>query len=170
MQAGTWRRAALLALACASLAAAAQTNVYRWVDQDGKVHFSDAPPPKDARGATSRLMGGGQPGEGQVPYATQVAARLHPVTLYTSTDCGELCGQARALLAQRGVPYRERNAQANPADAEALQKVAGGLQVPVLLVGADRLKGFDESSWQAALDGAGYARTRLPGQPGARPQ
>lgn len=74
------------------------------------------------------------------------------------------------MLSRRGVPFAEKNAQANPADAEALQKLAGGLQVPVLRVGDSTLKGFSEDSWQAALDQAGYARTRLPGQPGPRPQ
>lgn len=159
-----------LAAACAMLPSQAQTTVYRWVDKDGKVHFTDTPPPKDARGATEKRMGGGYVDEGQMPYATRIAAQRHPVTLYTSTDCGELCRQGRELLSRRGVPFAEKNAQANPADAEALQKLAGGLQVPVLRVGDSTLKGFSEDSWQAALDQAGYARTRLPGQPGPRPQ
>ena len=163
-------RALVLAFACAGLHAQAQTTVYRWVDKDGKVQFTDTPPPKDARSATEKRMGSGGAPDEQVPYATQVAAKRHPVTLYTSSDCGDLCSQGRTLLSRRGIPYSEKNAQANPADAEALQKIAGGLQVPVLLVGEDSVKGFSESSWQAALDRAGYARTRLPGQAGPRPQ
>ncbi|HXN15369.1 MAG TPA: DUF4124 domain-containing protein, partial [Usitatibacter sp.] len=39
--------------------AQAQTNVYRWVDKDGNVQFSDAPPPEDARGVTQKRLGGG---------------------------------------------------------------------------------------------------------------
>lgn len=163
-------RALAIAAACACLLAQAQTQVYRWVDKDGKVQFSDTPPPKDARSVTEKRMGGGYVDEGQMPYATRMAAQRNPVTLYTSTDCGSLCSQGRELLSRRGVPFAEKDAQANPADAEALQKIAGGLQVPVLLVGEASVKGFDEGSWQAALDRAGYARTRLPGQPGPRPQ
>ena len=37
---------------CFAAAADAQTNVYRWVDKDGKVQYSDTPPPKDAKSAT----------------------------------------------------------------------------------------------------------------------
>ena len=33
------------------------------------------------------------------------------------------------------------------------------------MVGTNVVKGYGEESWQAALDQAGYARTRLPGQP-----
>lgn len=152
----------------AAAAAQAQSTVYRWVDKDGKVQFTDSPPPADAKGASERRMGGGYVDETQLPYATQVAAKRHPVTMYVSTDCGDLCAQGRALLSKRGVPYAEKNAQASQADQEALQKIAGGLSVPVLLVGETTLKGFDEGSWTAALDRAGYARTRLPGQAGPR--
>jgi hypothetical protein len=43
------------ALLLAALAAHAQTNVYRWVDKEGKVHFSDTPPP-DTRSSRSFPM------------------------------------------------------------------------------------------------------------------
>ena len=156
--------------AFAATVAVAQTNVYRWVDKDGKVQFSDTPPPKDAKSVTQKSMGGGGNDMSQLPYATQMAVKKSPVTLFMSGDCGEPCDQGRALLAQRGVPYKQRNAQASQADAEALKKAAGQLQVPVLLVGENTLKGYSEDSWNAALDAAGYPRTRLPGQPAPTPQ
>jgi type 1 fimbria pilin len=60
-----------LALAACALAgiAAAQTSVYRWVDKDGKVHFSGEPPPADATGVTQKRVGGGggTVDEGQLP-------------------------------------------------------------------------------------------------------
>jgi len=37
--------------------------------------------------------------------------------------------------------------------------------VPVMSVGSNPVRGFDEEQWQAALDEAGYAKSRLPGQP-----
>jgi hypothetical protein len=152
-----------------ALHASAQTNVYRWTDKDGKVHFSDSPPPKDAQNASQKQMGGGVADQSQLPYATQVAMKRHPVAVFTAADCGELCDQGRQLLAQRGIPYRERNPQKSAADAEALRKLVGGLQVPVLLVGETMFKGFSEEGWNAALDAAGYPRTRLPGQGGPLP-
>jgi len=161
-------RVMCVAALCAAAVAHAQSTVYRWVDKNGKVQFSDSPP-TDAKDYSQKRMGGGQVDEGQVPFATQIAARRHPVTLYVSDDCGDICAQGRDLLARRGVPYSEKNAQKNPADAEAVKKAIGVLEVPVLLVGANAVKGYAEESWQSALDQAGYARTRLPGQPGPRP-
>ncbi|MGE5096697.1 MAG: DUF4124 domain-containing protein [Betaproteobacteria bacterium] len=156
-------------LGAAALAAAfvsqAQTNVYRWVDKDGRVHFSDTPPPPDAKQATQKRMGSGPADSAvQMPYATQQAMKRNPVTLYTSSGCGELCAQGRELLARRGVPYSERNAELNAADAEEVKRMIGKLEVPVLRVGEKHVKGYSEGSWQAALDSAGYARAPLPGQ------
>jgi glutaredoxin len=143
--------------------AQAQSSVYRWVDKDGKVHFSDAPPPEEAKDVSQKRMGGGYVEEGQLPYATQVAMRRSPVTLYISSDCGDLCASGRELLVNRGIPYSERNAQ-NSADAETIRKLVGALEVPVLVVGETSLKGFSEGPWHSALDSAGYPRTKLPGQ------
>ncbi len=163
-------KTATIALTCLVAAlgfatlAAAQTNVYRWVDKDGKVHFSDAPPPADAKDASQRRMGGGGADDTQLPYATQLAARRNPVTLFTGTDCGDPCVKARELLTGRGIPFTERDAQANPEDQEALKKLAGALDVPYLLIGSTKMKGYEEGSWQVSLDSAGYPRTRLPGQ------
>jgi glutaredoxin len=142
----------------------AQTTVYRWVDKDGKVQFSDSPPPADAKDATQRRVGGGSTEDTQLPYATQVAARRNPVTLFTGAACGDQCDKARDLLTRRGIPYTERDAQGNPDDQEALKKLNGALEVPYLLVGSSKMKGFEEDTWQSSLDTAGYPRTRLPGQ------
>ena len=63
------------ALAFAAATAQAQSTVYRWVDKDGKVQFTDTPPPKEATSITSKQMGTGAVDEGQVPVATQIAAK-----------------------------------------------------------------------------------------------
>jgi len=163
-------RIALVLAACAVAATAlAQSSVYRWVDKDGKVHYSSEPPPSDAANVSQKRMGGGGGDESQLPYATQQAMKTSPVTLFVSNNCGELCSNGRSLLQNRGIPYTERNAETNPEDTEKLKQLIGALQVPLLVVGSQPVKGFNESSWNSALDSAGYPRTRLPGQQGPRP-
>ena len=152
-----------LAIACA---AQAQTNVYRWVDKDGKVHFSSEPPPVDAGNVTQKRMGGGFVDEAQMPFATRDAMKRNPVSLYSTNGCGDLCAQGRTVLNNRGIPYADKNPETNKADADALRKLVGALEMPVLVVGTRTLKGFDEDAWQSALDSAGYPRTKLPGQAG----
>jgi glutaredoxin len=158
--------AALLVLPALALA---QASVYRWVDKDGKVHYSDTPPVEPQKNLTQKRVGGGYGQSSQLPYATQIAMQKSPVTLYTGADCGDPCKSGRELLSKRGIPYSERDAQGNAEDAEALKKLVGSLEVPVLTVGANKVKGYEEGAWNAALDGAGYPRTALPGQVPPRP-
>ena len=161
---------ALAVAACAlACVAQAQTSVYRWIDKDGRVQYSSEPPPADAANVTQKSMGGGASTEGQMPFATREAMKRNPVTLYVSNNCGELCADGRNLLSQRGIPYTERNAETNPADADKLKQIVGALQVPLLMVGDRPVKGFDQGNWNSALDAAGYPRTRLPGQAAPRP-
>ena len=166
---------ALAAAFAAATAAQAATNVYRWVDRDGKVHFSDTPPPpEETKSVTQKSMGGASVDDASLPYATQMAMKRNPVTLYTAKDCGTPCERGRDLLTNRGVPFSEKNALASNADLDALRKMTGGSgEVPFLVVGERKVKGYDEDTWNSTLDGAGYPRTRLPGQPvaasGAQP-
>ena len=156
-----------LAAALAASSAQAQTTLYKWVDKDGQVQYTEFPPPKDAKNVSEKSYRGGGPStEEQVPYATRVATQRNPVTLYVSTACGDLCDNGRALLSKRGVPFAQKNAQTDPAAQDELMKLAGSLSVPFLKVGESNVHGFDEGAWNSALDRAGYARTRLPGQPG----
>ncbi len=162
----TFLAAALLA----SAAASAQQTVYRWVDKSGKVHFSDTPPPEEAKSVSQKRMGGGYVEDSQLPYATQVAMKRSPVTLYTGADCGDPCERGRGLLSRRGIPFSERDAQGNAQDQEALKKLVGGLEVPVLVIGESKIKGYEEGQWNSALDGAGYPRTAIPGAVPPRPR
>jgi len=169
MRATRFVHASCLVLLIAALQAQAQQTVYKWVDKDGKTQFSDSPPPPEVKDSTSKRMGGGYGDEAQMPYATQVAAKRHPVVLYATSKCGELCTQGRGLLSRRAIPFSEKNAE-DKAIAEEVKGLIGAVEVPVLKVGANTLKGYSEERWQAALDEAGYARTPLPGQAGYKPQ
>jgi len=47
---------ALIAAACALVAIGAAAQVYKWVDKDGKVQYSDQPPPPDAVKASAQKI------------------------------------------------------------------------------------------------------------------
>ena len=140
----------------------AAPELYRWVDKDGKVTYSDTPPPKDAVSAQKKKLGdnsagSGNGGEDAIPFALKSAMQRNPVVLYTN-DCGELCDQARTMLAKRGIPFVSRNPETDPGASEALKELTGALSVPTLAVGTGNQIGFNESGWNAALDGAGYPK------------
>ncbi len=76
-------RSATLAAAIALVPAAADAqSVYRWVDKNGKVHYSDQPPPEEVKNVQQKKVGGGTVEVSQLPYATQVAMQKNPVVLY----------------------------------------------------------------------------------------
>lgn len=163
MKAGWFVLAACLA-ASTSLSAA---QVYQWKDEQGRTVYSDHPPPPSTRNVQQKAMKGNVI-EGGESYAGRMAREKSPVTLYAS-DCGMPCDDARKLLGERGVPFTSKDPQANP-DAQAeLKKLTGKLNVPVLLIGSDRLDGFESGQWQAALDRAGYPKSVPARQPAGAP-
>ena len=160
-----WQRriaAAALLLAVALPASA----LYKVVGPDGKVTYTDRPPPAAATGMPSRVT---PMATAAIPPATaaalptelrQVAAR-YPVTLYVLPNCAP-CDSARTLLRQRGIPYAEKIV-ATEDDAETLQRLVGTRDAPTLTIGSQPLRGLSADTWNAYLDSAGYPReSRLP--------
>lgn len=155
----------MLMLACAY----AQADLYRWVDANGKVQYSDQPPPANIKNVDTIKAKGGKPGEAPLPYALQQAVKNFPVTLF-STDCGESCTKARDLLAKRGIPYTDMDATMPPVQDELKKLINGPPVVPVLKVGRDTLKGFEAGQWNGSLDAAGYPKTAVgPARAPAKP-
>ena len=132
-------------------------DVYRWLDSDGKVVYSDRPPPANARNGELKKLGANAIEVDKQGFATRDAAKKNPLVLYAN-NCGTPCDSARQLLARRGVPFAAKNPESSPADAESLKQLVGALEVPVLLVGKTPVKGFETGAWEAALDAAGYPR------------
>jgi hypothetical protein len=133
-------------------------QLYRWVDERGNVECRDTPPPPNAKKVEQRNISTSPAQAGALPYSLQQAVKNFPVTLWT-TSCGDVCDRARAHLTRRGVPHTEKNPQS---EIEEFKKITGGkMEVPLLLVGTNQLKGYLETSWDAALDFAGYPKTAL---------
>jgi len=149
----------ILLIMLISSAAAAQAETYKWVDPDGRVHYSDHPPPPGVTKSEVKRLGD-KPGDVPIPYVLQQAMKNFPVTLFVY-DCGEGCSKALDLLVKRGVPHTSKDPTA-PGMREELKKVTGGDEVaPVLQVGRRVLRGFEQEAWHAALDNAGYPKTAL---------
>lgn len=133
-------------------------QLYRWVDEKGNVEWRDTPPPATAKKVEQRNVSVGIVPTSELPYSLQQAVKNFPVTLW-ATDCGELCDRGRAHLKRRGVPYTERDPRT---DLDGFKKTTGGgSEVPFLLVGNTRLKGYFEAEWDSALDIAGYPKTAI---------
>lgn len=145
----------LLALPCHAL--------FKVVGPDGRITYTDRPPPAAiGRADTVARAGPAAPSAlAGLPLELRQVAQRFPVTLYTANDCAP-CDGARRLLQSRGVPYTERTVTSED-DAEALNRLTGGRAVPSVTIGSQALRGFAEADWQSYLDAAGYPReSRLP--------
>ena len=154
-------RAMLLAMAAAAcvMPPADAQQLYKWVDKDGKVSYSDVPAPADAKDVKQTGYGDNvMPASDDLPYSVRDAIKRNPVTLYANA-CGELCDKARALLNARGIPYSDKNPETDPMAREVLKEATGGMPMPTLMMGQRVAKGFVESEWQDGLTRSGYPRT-----------
>jgi glutaredoxin len=134
-------------------------SVYRYTDPDGKVVYTDRPPPGNAKGVQTKRLGGNFIETSEPSIAAQQASEKYPVTLFTF-DCGEVCQNAEALLNKRGVPFTLVNVQSDEQGMARMQALTSDDKAPTLAVGdALVLKGYNEARWQSTLDQAGYPKT-----------
>jgi len=145
----------LCCLACISLFAQAG-QLYRWVDNSGKVYYGDVPPVGATDVEVMKSSEGTMSSE-YIPYASSKAQQSFPVVLYIAPGCGEQCDQARSLLSKRGIPYSEKELRTKE-EIDAFRKLTGSEVVPTLAVGKTILKGFQPEHWQNELDIAGYPK------------
>ncbi|MCW7537496.1 glutaredoxin family protein [Aquabacterium sp. A7-Y] len=129
--------------------------LYKVVGPDGKITYTDRPPPETAKVQPLSASGGPTSG-GVLPYELQQVVGRFPVTLYTMRECPG-CDAGRALLRQRGVPYTEKTVN-TPQDVQAFSRLSGGTDLPLLQVGGQRIKGFGAGEWNSWLDTAGYPK------------
>jgi glutaredoxin len=150
--------AGAVALVLAAAAVAQERQVYRYIDAEGRVVYSDRAPTGAVKDVQSKRVVGNTIETSTMSLALQQATERYPVTLYTFA-CGDPCDKAVALLNRRGVPHSVVNVE-DGNNAQRLQQLTGDLSAPVLQVG-DKLvsKGFAEPQWNTLLDQAGYPKS-----------
>ena len=151
------RTAALgFVLGLVSVAALAQ-GVYRIVGPDGRVSYSDQPPPAaNAKPVVSGAPGAAGGASAQLPFELRQVASRYPVVLYTSAECAP-CNSGRNLLNARGIPYSEKTINTFE-DGEALKRLSGQASLPFVTIGSQQIKGYSDSEWTQFLDAAGYPK------------
>jgi hypothetical protein len=151
---------ALLLGVASAIADAQVQQVYRYLDAEGKVVYSDKPPPANAKEAQAKRVTGNSIETSALSFSTQQAQERYPVTLYTFA-CGTVCDTAQGMLNKRGVPHTV--VDVSVADgADKLKRLSGNLDAPAIQVGEQYSVGFNEAKWQGMLSDAGYPKTPPP--------
>lgn len=156
------RAAACGVVVCAAAGAMAQAQtVYRIVGPDGKVTFSDQPPPASAKSSAAVRTADGNEGAsasgGRLPFELRKVVGQYPVVLYTSKDCAP-CNSGRNFLMNRGIPFSEKTVDNNES-VSALKQISGQSSLPLLTIGTQQLKGYSDTNWSQYLTAAGYPDT-----------
>lgn len=143
MQSGILR--VVIFLLVSSSALSAYAGLYRYVDGEGQVHYSDQKPQTSEFKALEIKL--------SVPAQNSQMAKKKStggVVIYTSSTCN-YCKQAKAWMKQKSVLFTERNITTSRTARKAYDKL-GARGVPVILVGENRLNGFNPHRLQALLD------------------
>lgn len=142
-----------IALLAITMLAAGQIHaqqVYKSIDKQGRVTYSQTPPKP---GSDDKLTGDSAANP-TLPYAVQQVANRYPVTLYTIPD-STYCVNARLYLMQRGIPFTEKTVNTPEDMAEFKNRLSENI-FPTLTIGSQQLKGFDDTEWSKYLNAAGY--------------
>lgn len=162
--------ATMLLTAAASMSFGGET-LYKSVGPDGKVDYSDRPPPD---GNIEKTMQFNNLPSSEVPglsssyieqlrrfKASQAKSAVPPspdVVLYAASWCG-YCRQARSYLAKKGIAYREIDIDTN-SGKEAFALTSGGGGVPLLVASGKRVQGYSVPAYEAL-----FAHLKLPSKP-----
>jgi glutaredoxin len=122
------------------VAAIAQAEMYRWVDENGQVHFSDTDP------------GNGEaysPPDANIAEPVSGGNELPTVRIYTTQSCGT-CKRAKTYMREKGIYFVEYDVEQDPHSRNEF-RMLGGRGVPLITVGDQRMQGFSPSRFEQML-------------------
>jgi len=145
-------RATFYFLLLYNIAFSAYAQIYKWVDEHGKVHFTDSPP-KDKKNEEVTL----QINSYSATEVTTVDGVIVPgnrVVLYSTTRCG-YCKKAKRYFRKKRIAFHEYNIERSSKGKRDFKRLKGRA-VPIILFGDKRINGFSEAKFEKA-----YAQYKL---------
>jgi glutaredoxin len=131
--------------------------LYKFIDENGRVAYSDRPPPPGLKNLAANTSGAGSSSD-DLPYVLKNSVAKYPVTLYSIADCAP-CQDARKLFEQRGVPFTEKMVRTT-ADTDQMKKASLPFErFPVISVGSQTQNSFEAGALHGLLDAAGYPKS-----------
>ncbi len=117
-------------------------EIYKWVDGQGKVHFSDRQPGNyEALPVKLKINT-----YTSVSYDTSLFDSGKKVVMYSTSWCG-YCKKARKYFETNSIPFTEYDIEKN-ATARSEYKKMGATGVPVIIVGTKRMNGFSVKGFE----------------------
>ncbi|RHW76126.1 glutaredoxin family protein [Colwellia sp. RSH04] len=119
-------------------------EIYKWVDENGKVHFGDRKPDtqNEVEALNIKLINSVE----TVTYQPSSIDVGKKVVIYTTSWCG-YCKKAKKYFGSKRIRYTEKNIEKSKIAKMEFDKL-GGKGVPVILVGKKRMSGFSEAGFE----------------------
>jgi glutaredoxin len=123
-------------------------EVYKWIDDAGRVHYGDKPSDSSASTVVkSRITS-----YDAVTYTnntqssgSSAANKKETLVMYSTSWCG-YCKKARQYFISQGIPFQEYDIEKN-LQAKHDYDALGGKGVPVITMGKKRMNGFSQKSF-----------------------
>ena len=122
-----------------------QAEIYKWVDENGRTHYSDSKPETETAETVDVKVNTytNVTIDDSVFYREEAPTR---VVMYSTSWCG-YCKKARRYFQKNNIPFTEYDIEKNNAARKRYDKL-GGKGVPVILAGNKRMNGFSESGFE----------------------
>lgn len=123
-------------------------EIYRWVDENGNIQFSDSPPEQeDVSEVEVDINTYEYIDQGDIEYyqPPQKASR-QKVVMYATSWCG-YCAKARKYFNQKGIRFLEYDIEKDKR-AKKRYDAIGGSGVPVIFIGKQRMNGFSVGGFE----------------------
>lgn len=134
-------------------------QMYKWVGANGKIVYSDTPPPANAKKLASKSMETSSLSNVKLPPELQAAVSKNPVVFYSTSNCSA-CNEARTMLKKNGIPFTEKTIKTDE-DINKLKQISGDSTLPLIFVNKSKFLGFNEEEWRTALTAGGYPETSI---------
>ncbi len=145
------------------IAGAGIAGVYKWVDENGIVHFSDAPPSHGNSSEKVERVSGHKDGVPTVRYADTESlssnstsgkaekSKTPSVELYVTNWC-PYCKVARNFFLSKGIPFKEYDIDKDKDAALRKYKLdKGGAGVPFVVINGRGIRGYSKEAYEEAL-------------------
>jgi len=125
------------------LSVSASAEVFRWVDEDGGVHFGDQPPVSvEVDRMELRVNTYANQNASESGYATGT----REVVMYSAAWC-TVCKKAKRYFEQKGISFVEYDIETSEQGKRDYRRL-GGRGVPIILVDDQRLNGFSSAAFE----------------------
>jgi len=134
-------------------------EVYRWVDEEGEVHFSDTAPndssAKDRKIKSSFIQDSDTEAKEikSAPWKSADSsgkATSKDVTIYVRNTC-PYCRQVKEFLSQKGISYKEIEVSQDRDRRDEMIRISGQRGVPVIVINNKVIVGFNRQAIEENL-------------------